>query len=556
MTQKGKSSVAPSVGGKNVGSLEREPPSPEALAQRDETYERNKWRKVRRSLAMPAKKKSFVNLTRHGEAVGSLKTELPLPPPKASGGNNRTAESNNIGRILPRLSFSSNIFKSRSEKSEALTEQLRREEEDSMSHSRSGGSGSFRVPYAQVTGDQSSSVPSPEFLQKLPQNWNSSAWSHPWNESLSSMHSSQHSRGAINQNDDNPMNANNGDDKPPTEPTRFDEFRTECKSLLFDLIEYSKAKTWKKKVLTVIFFVVSSLVFYDLFFGKQEYIYTWLQVFIVWMTTHHTGAVFAFIAIFTLSTLAFVPPTLLVFGAGYAFTVAMDSVLGGVTAAVISSFMGSCIGAIIAFARSRYMMRDLVKLFANRYPLIRAVDQALKVKHGFRIMLFLRLCPIIPFNGLNYCCGITGVTLHEFTLSLVGILPFQIYTSILGATAGAVELQNLQNDEYTKIQKTAFVGFTVTGVLFGIVGVVYAYRLVKTALKRELNLSTKEFESMIRPAETVRTDIESASYHLQDGSDDPLRDGKERTESSSRSGASVAGLRYQEEGEEWFWMWA
>jgi len=301
------------------------------------------------------------------------------------------------------------------------------------------------------------------------------------------------------------------------------------------------------------------LVFYDLLFGKQNYIVTWLSSFIVWMTTHQATAVFAFVGIFVLSTLAFVPPTLLVFGAGYAFTVAMDNVATGVTAAVISCFLGSCIGAIIAFLRSRYMMRDLVKLFATRYPLIRAVDQALKLNHGFRIMLLLRFCPIIPFNGLNYCCGITGVTLHDFTLSLIGMLPFQTFTIVLGATAGAIELQNLKNDEYTKRQQSAFIVFIVTGVIFGIVAIVYASRLVKQELKRELGLSSEEFECMIHPpatgcspndkASVDASDRGSSSYHLQDDHN-PLHEAAKETENNE--GSTTHGLNDQEE---WFWMW-
>jgi membrane protein DedA with SNARE-associated domain len=62
----------------------------------------------------------------------------------------------------------------------------------------------------------------------------------------------------------------------------------------------------------------------------------------------------------------FIPPTLLVFGAGYAFTVALDSIWMGILAASLSCFMGSCLGAVIAFLRARYMMRDLVQLFSKR----------------------------------------------------------------------------------------------------------------------------------------------------------------------------------------------
>ena len=161
-------------------------------------------------------------------------------------------------------------------------------------------------------------------------------------------------------------------DECPTAPsdnlasaTPLKEFTREFKSLLVDLIEYSRAKTWKKKVLTVILFILAALVFYDLFFGNHNFIVTWLHSFVIWMTTHHTASVFAFVGIFVVSTLAFVPPTLLVFGAGYAFTVAMDNVRTGVTGATISCFMGSCIGAVIAFLRARYMMRDLVTLFCK-----------------------------------------------------------------------------------------------------------------------------------------------------------------------------------------------
>jgi len=326
--------------------------------------------------------------------------------------------------------------------------------------------------------------------------------------------------------------------------------------LLVDLIRYGKAKSWKKKVLTVILFFISVTVFYDLLFGRQDYIITWLHSFIVWMTTHHTAAVFAFVGIFVVSTLAFVPPTLLVFGGGFAFTVAMDSVFVGVAAAATASFLGSCIGAVIAFLRSRYMMRDLVKLFARRYPLVRAVDQALKINHGFWIMLLLRLCPIIPFNGLNYCCGITGVTVCDFTMSLVGIIPFQIFTVILGATAGAIELQNLKNDEYTKREQWAFIGFIVTGVMCGLLAIVYTWSLVKQELRKQLDLSTDEFESIINPTASTWSHDDTVlgdPVRLEQG-DYALHEAAERADNSERSTTS-SRAQLREEGEEWFWVW-
>lgn len=490
----------------------------------------------------------------NGEIVASLKN-----PPSSTSRDNLTRDESNESeskgsnrRNMLWECFSSHACKSRREKSQELTAQIQQQEESNSSKSISLNNAS---PYAEVRGPQSLKLPplhfSRERLQRQEENNLGStldaARNHPSNHAVSPLHSSLRSSYTKNNKSDN----NSGCKESPISPreeaygsSRFREFTTELKYLFSDLIEYGKAKTWKKKILTVLLCLISMLVFYDLLFGKQDYIVTWLHSFIVWMTTHHTAAVFAFVGIFVLSTLAFVPPTLLVFGAGYAFTMAMDNVLTGVTAAAISCFLGSCIGAIIAFLRSRYMMRDLVQLFATRYPLVRAIDQALKVNHGFWIMLLLRLCPIIPFNGLNYCCGITGVTLHDFTLSLIGILPFQIYTVILGATAGAIELQNLKNDEYTKTEQWIFIGFIITGVIFGLVAIVYAGRLVKQELRRELTLSEEEFECVLH------NDGKSSSFsfHLQEG-DTSMHDTVAMSESNE------ASIAFQE-GEEWFWIWA
>lgn len=62
-------------------------------------------------------------------------------------------------------------------------------------------------------------------------------------------------------------------------------------------------------------------------------------------------------------------------------------------------------------------MRDLIKLFARRYPVVKATDRAIKHK-GFRIYLLLRMCPVIPFNALNYIGGITGVKWQAYTFAL------------------------------------------------------------------------------------------------------------------------------------------
>jgi uncharacterized membrane protein YdjX (TVP38/TMEM64 family) len=42
---------------------------------------------------------------------------------------------------------------------------------------------------------------------------------------------------------------------------------------------------------------------------------------------------------------------------------------------------------------------------------------------GFHIMVLLRLSPIIPFNVVNYLAGVSAISLANYCMALVGILP-------------------------------------------------------------------------------------------------------------------------------------
>lgn len=156
---------------------------------------------------------------------------------------------------------------------------------------------------------------------------------------------------------------------------------------IWELLNFARHRSWKKKVLTVLIFGTSLYVLYDLLFLNN--IRNIITNALEWMTLNPFGAVFSFIIFFVVATLLFVPPAILMFGAGYAFSNIAGFGYGFLTSTAVS-FVGSCLGAIAAFLRSRYMMRDLIELFAKRYPIVKALDRALERK-GFRVMLLLRL---------------------------------------------------------------------------------------------------------------------------------------------------------------------
>lgn len=93
------------------------------------------------------------------------------------------------------------------------------------------------------------------------------------------------------------------------------------------------------------------------------------------------------------------------------------------SALFISITQAICAGA--AFSVSRYLVGPYIRGFLQRKygKKFTAIDAAVG-DDGFRIVLLLRLSPIIPFGVNNYICGCTQMKLWEFVLGTwLGVLP-------------------------------------------------------------------------------------------------------------------------------------
>ena len=176
----------------------------------------------------------------------------------------------------------------------------------------------------------------------------------------------------------------------------------------------------------------------------------------------------AFIAIYILSTIAFVPATILTLGAGVVFGVVWGSVY---------VFVGATLGSIAAFLVGRYLARDWVGKKIEGNQKFVAIDQA--VAHsGFKIVLLTRLSPLFPFNLLNYAFGITGVSFKEYSLASIGMLPATVMYVYIGSLAGDVARIGSENQSTDTIKWIIrIVGFIATVVV-----TVYATRLAQKAI--------------------------------------------------------------------------
>ncbi len=180
----------------------------------------------------------------------------------------------------------------------------------------------------------------------------------------------------------------------------------------------------------------------------------------------------AFIAIYILSTIAFVPATILTLGAGVVFGAVWGS---------LYVFVGATLGAIAAFLVGRYLARDWVGKKIEGNQKFVAIDQA--VAHsGFKIVLLTRLSPLFPFNLLNYAFGITGVSFKEYALASIGMLPATVMYVYIGSLAGDVARIGSEDQSTDAIKW----GIRIIGFIATVAVTVYATRLAQKAIA-ELN---------------------------------------------------------------------
>ena len=73
-----------------------------------------------------------------------------------------------------------------------------------------------------------------------------------------------------------------------------------------------------------------------------------------------------------------------------------------------------------------------------KYKVMSAINKALELQ-GLKVMVLLRLSPVIPFNAFNYVAGLTLVSLRDYTIALLGMIPGVIAFTLFGALASSVE---------------------------------------------------------------------------------------------------------------------
>lgn len=204
-------------------------------------------------------------------------------------------------------------------------------------------------------------------------------------------------------------------------------------------------------------------------FNPQEILRNALQ----WIDSLGTVGAIAFITIYIIATVAFLPGSILTLGSGVVFGVVWGSVY---------VFIGATLGATAAFLVGRYLARGWVanKIADNKKFAI--IDKAVE-REGLKIVLLTRLSPIFPFNLLNYALGITGVTLKDYFIGSLGMIPGTIMYVYIGSLAGNLALIGTETQPTNPTLQWAI---RILGLIATVAVTIYVTRIAQKALEEEV----------------------------------------------------------------------
>lgn len=141
------------------------------------------------------------------------------------------------------------------------------------------------------------------------------------------------------------------------------------------------------------------------------------------------GAVI-FVSAFVAATLVLIPSTALTLAAGYLFGPSYGTVLVS---------LASTIGASLAFLISRYLAQPYAKAKLQQYPKLESIEQQVS-SEGIKLVLLLRLAPLVPFTVLNYALGVTDISFVSYIFATwLGKLPGVFSSVYVGSTGRSID---------------------------------------------------------------------------------------------------------------------
>ena len=198
-----------------------------------------------------------------------------------------------------------------------------------------------------------------------------------------------------------------------------------------------------------------------------------LRAALDWVAGLGAWGIAAFVVLYVLATVLFLPGSILTLGAGALFGVLKGSIIVSLAATL---------GAVAAFLVGRYFARGWVAARIAGNPKFQTVDQAV-AREGWKIVGLTRLSPVFPFNLLNYAFGLTSVSLRDyFWASWIGMIPGTVMFVYLGSLVGDLALLGVEE----RSRSTFEWGLYLLGLVATVAVTIFVTRLARAALAKKV----------------------------------------------------------------------
>jgi uncharacterized membrane protein YdjX (TVP38/TMEM64 family) len=152
----------------------------------------------------------------------------------------------------------------------------------------------------------------------------------------------------------------------------------------------------------------------------------WLRSFLEWIGRLGPWAPVFLIALDAAVCLLCLP--------GSAVTLVAGFLWGTVAGSVVAS-LGATLGAAAAFLISRLLLRGWIERRLAGHSAMIAIDRAIG-SEGFRVVLLVRLCSLLPYDLMSYALGLTKVSFGRYLSGTwLGRLPEILLWAYIGSTA-------------------------------------------------------------------------------------------------------------------------
>jgi uncharacterized membrane protein YdjX (TVP38/TMEM64 family) len=192
----------------------------------------------------------------------------------------------------------------------------------------------------------------------------------------------------------------------------------------------------------------------------------WLKQFQTYVRGLGALGYVVYIAVYAICVAAFIPASILTFGAGAIF-----GFVGGTIVVVI----GATIGATLAFLLARTVMRKWIEEMTRNNAKFRALDRAI-ANEGMKIVFLVRLAVVFPFTYVNYAFGLTAIPLWRYVVAtFLGIIP--VTAAFVFASSAATKAATGATSNVTK-------AVYITGGIVAIIVSVLIGRIATRAIRR------------------------------------------------------------------------